>query len=75
MKYKREVILLNNGARIDFVPNSEGGLKNSYLRIEDRDGNYVDAIDGKVALKKLSKLSTAMLAKFPVRKKAKAGRK
>lgn len=61
MKYKRDVALLLDGTRLDFVPNDKGGLVNSYIRIEDKDGEYVGSIEGRVALKKVHKWSGEML--------------
>lgn len=67
--YKREVIFLDTGALIELIPNRQGGLKNSYLRIEDKRNLYVGSIDGKVGLQNLHRITGEMLSAYPVRKK------
>lgn len=59
-KLKRENIILS-GVRIEFVPNSEGGAKNAYIRVEAQSGFYLGSIFKKPDLKKIKRWADQML--------------
>jgi hypothetical protein len=60
-KFKREQIMFDDGTILEFVPNTEGGLKNAYIRLGERNGDFKGAIDTRPILKRIKRWVDSML--------------